>query len=380
MCPRMSPRFRIRVACAALIFLFSASTGADEAPPHRFLVIGASMSDNMAGSDFESFWISLALDFPILSDIGIGEFKPMKAFALPAVIIKSNDSPGELITDVFGEGLTQSGETVEVEFTKISTIDSDSSDHYDWIRKNLLFPNEIPEDQAFESRYDIIFALDLFYKDFKFIRDFDELEPGTDQQRDLDRTKERITEILARSSYHAREIIVGSPLIGYENFERSPETGRLYPTIEGPRQGHEWMDQLVLNRVNSPQMLPREATGRIEIFDLRTIFSVLHQNDGIVFDLLGSRYQASRREVLAADNRHASVNGSKIIANILMEGIYERNPDWRPYMNQIPFVAVRLGASKAMGPLNQDQYSKEAEATAARAKELSINHDRRPEP
>ena len=232
----------------------------------------------------------------------------------------------------------------------------------------------------FELRYDIIFALDLFYKDFKFIRDFDDLEPGTGRQHELDRTKDRITEILARFSYHAREVIVGSPLIGHENFERNPETGRLYPTIEGPRQGHEWMDQLVLNRVNSPQMLPREATGRIEIFDLRTIFSVLHQNGGIVFDLLGSRYQASRREVLAADNRHASVNGSRIIANILMEGIYERNPDWRPYMNQIPFVAVRLGDSKAMGPLNQDQYSKEAEATAARAKELSINHDCRPEP
>ena len=94
MCPRMFPRLRIRVACAALIFFISAPIDADETPPHRFLVIGASMSDNMAGTDFESFWISLALDVPILSDIGIGEFKLMKAFALPAVTIKTNESPG----------------------------------------------------------------------------------------------------------------------------------------------------------------------------------------------------------------------------------------------------------------------------------------------
>ena len=131
-------------------------------PPHRILVIGASMSDNMAGNDFESFWVTPALDFPVLSDIGLGEFKPMKALALRAVILKSNRSPGQLIADVFTEGLEQNGETVEVEFTRISALDTDSSKHYAWIKENLLLPSEVPEGEKFEPRYDMIFALDIF--------------------------------------------------------------------------------------------------------------------------------------------------------------------------------------------------------------------------
>ncbi len=91
-CPRLSPRSEIRLTYATPIFLFSTSIDAEEAPPHRFLVIGASMLEKLAGTDLESFWISLALDFPVLSDIGIGETRPMKAFALPTVKIRGQDT------------------------------------------------------------------------------------------------------------------------------------------------------------------------------------------------------------------------------------------------------------------------------------------------
>ena len=174
--------------------------------------------------------------------------------------------------------------------------------------------------------------------------------------------------------------MVGSPLVGYEDLERDSETGLLHPQIEGPRQGHEWMETVVFDLNNAPHKLPHHSLSWVEILDVRTLFYIVHRNDGIVFDLFGSRYQATREEVIAADNRHASKNGCKILANVLMEGLYERNPDWRPYMRQIPFEALRLGDSAAMGPLDQSLYDKEAELRAERAKTVTATPIGHPEP
>lgn len=323
----------------ALVIALWVPSLAAQTPPHRFLVIGSSMSDNMSGSDFESFWVRLALDVPILSDIGIGEAKPMKAFALPALIVRSNRSPGHLITDVFSDGLTRAGAPVEVEFTKQAAIDADSSVLLSWIEENLPLPAELPPGRDFEPRYDAIFALDLFYKDFKFIRDFDELEPGSAKYQRLVETKERIADILARFAYNAREVIVGSPLVAYEDLEPDPETGLLSPRMKGPEQGHEWLTRVASGTADPRYRIPDEAAGHVEVFDLRTLIYTVQRDEEIDFDVGGSSYRASVDQVLAADMRHPSKNGCKILADLIMEGIYARNPDWRPYMSSIPFDA-----------------------------------------
>jgi hypothetical protein len=331
------------------------------------------MSDNMAGSGFEVFWLRLGLDLPIISDLRIGGFQPSQVLAIPAAIIKTNRSPGQLISEVFAKSLEQAGEKIEIQFKKETAINIDSSYHYSWIRTNLPLPEEIPENQELVPQFDIIFALDLFFKDFKYVQDFDELEPGTIGYEELQKTKHRVTDILKRFSYHARETIVGSPLVLYPDLKRNPETGVLYSDQKGPQQAHEWLEGLVSEMAEASQEISGRGKGRIEVVDLRNTTLMIYQNEAIVFDLNGSRYQVSKRELFSADNRHLSRNGCKILANMIMASISERNPDWRNYMTPIPFEALRLGDSAGMTPLNG--YHAVVEADSVKPREKSITSE-----
>jgi hypothetical protein len=121
------------------------------------------------------------------------------------------------------------------------------------------------------------------------------------------------------------------------------------------------------------QEISGRGKGRIEVVDLRNTTLMIYQNEAIVFDLNGSRYQVSKRELFSADNRHLSRNGCKILANMIMASISERNPDWRNYMTPIPFEALRLGDSAGMTPLNG--YHAVVEADSVKPREKSITSE-----
>lgn len=348
----------------------------EETAPQKFLVIGASLSDKMGGSE-----------------AGIPLFD---------LIVKTNTSPGERIYRGIRERYQELGwSTRELDFDKKTLLNTSSKYFYSWIKKKMKVPqNEIPMSGIVENpRYDVIYALDLIYKDWKGISEvyidqslsvfieektselrqelsFTESEiqrlstegnkkllkraeyrkrsivgkianekklwsrKYESQSKKIKEIKDRIADIMTRLALHSQLTVIGTPLNGKNDY-RYKDKFAIEVTTEGPQYGKEWLLKFLADE-DKERPFPNQLGSKVLVFDVLAFYDEVRMTREFSFEILGKKYVVSYDKVIANDNWHPNYNGSKIISNYLIEETIKMFPDWRAIMPEIEFEATQV--------------------------------------
>lgn len=301
------------VLTLATVFLSCATPSRKPAdivpPPSRVLVIGASLSDKMGGS---------TAGVPVID-----------------LIFKDNDSPGERIFDVAKKKITAAGMKPKFDFTKKTLLNTVSATHYGWIKSNLPTPEEAMKG-AKGKTFDLVFALDLIYKDFKQLKDIENL-PADRRAREkkeasIREVKTRIVDILRRFAQNSTLTWIGSPLCG--DYVKGSD-GQLAPAYPAGEQGKHWLARLLEGRDQEYAIEP-ELLARIRMFDLQQAYDDIKIRREYKVDIAGRTYVFPVKKIVSADDWHPNDYGNRMLANVLMERSLEAVPSWSPYFELFP--------------------------------------------
>ena len=278
-------------------------------PPSRMLVIGASLSDKMGGS---------TAGVPVID-----------------LIFKDNDSPGERIFDVAKKKIVAAGMSPKFDFTKKTLLNTVSSTHYGWIKSNLPTPEEAMKGEKGKT-FDLVFALDLIYKDFKQLKDIENL-PADRRGREkkeqaIHEVKTRVVDILRRFAQNSTLTWIGSPLCG--DYSKGSD-GKLAPSYPAGEQGKHWLVSVLEGRDPNYAIEP-ELLARIRMFDLQQAYDDIKIRGELRMDIAGRTYVFPKEKIVSADDWHPNEYGNRMLANVLMERTLEVVPSWRPYFELFP--------------------------------------------
>jgi hypothetical protein len=281
----------------------------DVPPPSRVLVIGASLSDKMGGS---------TAGVPVID-----------------LIFKDNDSPGERIYDVAKKKITAAGLKPKFDFTKKTLLNTVSSTHYGWIKSNLPTP-EVASKGETGKTFDLIFALDLIYKDFKQLKDIENL-PTDRRAREkklqaIHEVKMRVVDILRRFAQNSTLTWIGSPLCG--DYVKGND-GNLTPAYPAGEQGKHWLVRVLEGR-DPNYVIEQDLLARIRMFDLQQAYDDIKIRRELRVDIAGRTHVFPVKKIVSADDWHPNDYGNRMLANVLMERSLEAVPSWLPYFEFFP--------------------------------------------
>ncbi len=278
-------------------------------PPSRVLVIGASLSDKMGGS---------TAGVPILD-----------------LIFKDNESPGERIFEIAKKKITEAQLKPKFEFTKKTLLNTISKTHYNWIKSNLPTTEEVNRGQKGKT-FDLIFALDLIYKDFKQLQDIENLPADPKARRrkraEIDEVKTRVVDILRRFAQNSTLVWIGSPLCG--DYVKA-KSGKLAPAYPAGEQGKFWLVRVLESR-DPDYVIEPELLSRIRMFDLQAAYDEIKIREEYRVDISGRSYVFPKEKIISPDDWHPNEYGNQMLANVLMERSIQAVPSWAEFFEFFP--------------------------------------------